>query len=86
MRSPSVDELTFSTRPEGPPKGKQANWGPTKPGRKFFLLFRFCRPEPAARLRKTVSMRGRPAYQAFTTRVSQSGSVSRSSAMLPRNA
>ena len=30
------------------PKGKEANWIPTKEGRKFFLLFRFYGPKPAA--------------------------------------
>ena len=28
------------------PAGKEANWIPTKPGRRFFLLFRFYGPEP----------------------------------------
>ena len=29
------------------PKGKEKNWLPTVPGKKFFLIFRFYRPEPA---------------------------------------
>ena len=29
------------------PKGKETNWLPTVPGKKFFLIFRFYRPEPA---------------------------------------
>jgi hypothetical protein len=29
------------------PQGKEANWLPTVPGKKFFLIFRFYRPEPA---------------------------------------
>jgi hypothetical protein len=31
-----------------PPKGKEPNWIPTTEGRRFFLLFRFYGPEPAA--------------------------------------
>jgi len=27
------------------PAAKEANWIPTKTGRRFFLLFRFCGPE-----------------------------------------
>jgi hypothetical protein len=30
------------------PKGKESNWVPTAEGRRFFLLFRFYGPEPAA--------------------------------------
>jgi hypothetical protein len=30
------------------PRGKEGNWIPTAEGRKFFLLFRFYGPEPAA--------------------------------------
>ena len=30
-----------------PPKGKESNWLPTDPERRFFLLFRFYGPEPA---------------------------------------
>ena len=29
------------------PQGKETNWLPTVPGKKFFLIFRFYRPEPA---------------------------------------
>lgn len=29
------------------PKGKKTNWLPTVPGKKFFLIFRFYRPEPS---------------------------------------
>ncbi len=29
------------------PKGKESNWLPTDPKRRFFLLFRFYGPEPA---------------------------------------
>ena len=29
------------------PKGKETNWLPTVPGKKFFLIFRFYRPEPS---------------------------------------
>ncbi len=29
------------------PKGKEKNWLPTVPGKKFFLIFRFYRPEPS---------------------------------------
>ena len=29
------------------PKGKEKNWLPTVPNKKFFLIFRFYRPEPA---------------------------------------
>lgn len=31
------------------PKGKEANWIPTTKGRRFFLLFRFYGPQPAAK-------------------------------------
>jgi hypothetical protein len=30
-----------------PPKGKESNWLPTDPKRRFFLLARFYGPEPA---------------------------------------
>ncbi len=30
-----------------PPAGKESNWIPTEPGRRFFLLFRFYGPESA---------------------------------------
>jgi hypothetical protein len=30
------------------PKGKEGNWIPTAKGRRFFLLFRFYGPTPAA--------------------------------------
>jgi len=33
-------------RPKAP-KGKESNWLPTDPKRRFFLLFRFYGPEPA---------------------------------------
>ncbi len=29
------------------PKGKETNWLPTVPGKKFFSIFRFYRPEPS---------------------------------------
>ena len=30
-----------------PPKGKESNWLPTDPNRRFFLLARFYGPKPA---------------------------------------